>query len=181
MERPSNGPTELYRHFSDAATCEADRAAVIQQAKSAEPETQDFTNCGETRQVEKPVKPKQIARRKKLKRVPFEVSRLMEFCSRKELVNQTGHDSYQWALVILKELIDNALDDAEEHGIAPVILVEIFADVIAVTDNGSGIPEATIASVLDYSIRVSSREAYCSPTRGAQGNALKTKRHRGFS
>jgi hypothetical protein len=31
MERPSNGPTELYRHFSDAAKCEADRAAVIQQ------------------------------------------------------------------------------------------------------------------------------------------------------
>src|SRR6185369_1873296 len=28
--------------------------------------------------------------------------------------------------------------------------------------------------VLDYSIRVSSREAYASPTRGAQGNALKT-------
>jgi hypothetical protein len=28
--------------------------------------------------------------------------------------------------------------------------------------------------VLDYSIRVSSREAYLSPTRGAQGNALKT-------
>jgi hypothetical protein len=32
----------------------------------------------------------------------------------------------------------------------------------------------TIASVLDYTIRVSSREAYVSPTRGAQGNALKT-------
>ena len=31
-----------------------------------------------------------------------------------------------------------------------------------------------IDGVLDYSIRVSSREAYVSPTRGAQGNALKT-------
>src|SRR4029077_17160781 len=28
--------------------------------------------------------------------------------------------------------------------------------------------------ILDYSVRVSSREAYVSPTRGAQGNALKT-------
>ena len=32
----------------------------------------------------------------------------------------------------------------------------------------------TIEDILDYSIRVSSREAYVSPTRGAQGNALKT-------
>src|SRR5262249_10516192 len=31
----------------------------------------------------------------------------------------------------------------------------------------------TITSILDYTIRVSSREAYVSPTRGAQGNALK--------
>ena len=37
-----------------------------------------------------------------------------------------------------------------------------------------GIDADTIASVLDYTIRVSSREAYVSPTSGAQGNALKT-------
>ena len=37
-----------------------------------------------------------------------------------------------------------------------------------------GIETETIKSILDYTIRVSSREAYVSPTRGAQGNALKT-------
>ena len=30
------------------------------------------------------------------------------------------------------------------------------------------------AGILDFAVRVSSREAYASPTRGAQGNALKT-------
>ena len=45
---------------------------------------------------------------------------------------------------------------------------------ITVADNGPGIPAATVESLLDYSIRVSSREAYVSPTRGSQGNALKT-------
>jgi len=45
---------------------------------------------------------------------------------------------------------------------------------ITVQDNGPGIPASTIESILDYAIRVSSREAYCSPTRGQQGNALKT-------
>ena len=42
---------------------------------------------------------------KKLTRVPFKVSRLMEFCTRRELVNQTGHDVYEWALVVQKEIL----------------------------------------------------------------------------
>ena len=45
---------------------------------------------------------------------------------------------------------------------------------VVIRDNGPGIPADTIKGVLDYAIRVSSREAYVSPTRGAQGNALKT-------
>ena len=28
----------------------------------------------------------------------------MEFCTRRELINQTGHDVYEWALVVQKEL-----------------------------------------------------------------------------
>jgi DNA topoisomerase VI subunit B len=43
-----------------------------------------------------------------------------------------------------------------------------------VEDNGPGIPPETIGGIIDYDIRVSSREAYISPTRGRQGNALKT-------
>ena len=45
---------------------------------------------------------------------------------------------------------------------------------IVIDDNGGGIPAETVAGIVDYSTRTSSREAYCSPTRGAQGNALKT-------
>jgi DNA topoisomerase VI subunit B len=91
-------------------------------------------------------------------------------------VNQTGHSVYEWPLVVLKELIDNALDACEEAEIAPVISigVDVSAGVITIKDNGAGIDTDTIKSILDYSIRVSSREAYVSPTRGAQGNALKT-------
>src|SRR5262245_51784637 len=53
-------------------------------------------------------------REQKLTRVAFAISRLIEFCSEKELVNQTGHNVEYWPLVILKELFDNALDAAEE-------------------------------------------------------------------
>jgi DNA topoisomerase VI subunit B len=136
---------------------------TIYPGKSAPVGGADFTK--EMREV--PVKPK-------LKRVPFTVSRLMEFCTKRELVNQTGHDFTEWPLVVLKELIDNSVDACEEAGIAPIITVQVDGDRIAITDNGPGIPASVIDGVLDYSIRVSSREAYVSPTRGAQGNALKT-------
>jgi hypothetical protein len=37
----------------------------------------------------------------KLTRVAFKVSRLMEFCTIRELQNQTGHSYDDWALVVL--------------------------------------------------------------------------------
>lgn len=110
----------------------------------------------------------------KLTRVAFRVSRLMEFCTRRELQNQTGHGVQEWPLVVLKELMDNALDAAEEAEVAPVISITVEPELIVIEDNAGGIETSTIKSILDYSIRVSSREAYVSPTRGAQGNALKT-------
>ena len=111
-----------------------------------------------------------------LERVTFKTSRLAEFCGEKELTSQTGHPKEEWPLVILKELVDNALDAAEEAEIAPEIHIEVSTErgEIVIADNGPGIPAETIEGVLDYASRVSSREAYVSPTRGAQGNALKT-------
>jgi DNA topoisomerase VI subunit B len=100
----------------------------------------------------------------------------MEFCTERELQNQTGHSVSLWFLVALKELMDNALDACEEAEVAPVISIRVNTDsgTIIIQDNAGGIETDTIKSILDYTIRVSSREAYVSPTRGAQGNALKT-------
>src|SRR5262249_5376113 len=111
---------------------------------------------------------------RRLNRETFRTSRLLDFCSERELTKQIGHGADRWPLVILKELVDNAIDAAEEAGIAPVIQIEIADGAIVITDNGPGIPVETVTGVLDFSVRVSSREAYASPTRGAQGNALKT-------
>jgi Histidine kinase-, DNA gyrase B-, and HSP90-like ATPase len=109
-----------------------------------------------------------------LQRATFRTSRLLDFASEKELVAQTGHRREQWALVVLKELIDNSIDACEEAGIAPVVEVTVDDAGITIADNGPGLPAETVKDVLDFSVRVSSREAYVSPTRGAQGNALKT-------
>jgi hypothetical protein len=110
----------------------------------------------------------------RLERTTFRTSREMDFFSEKELVAQTGHDVQEWPLVFVKEAVDNALDACEDAGVAPVIDVTADASGITVRDNGLGLPEATLKSAADFSIRASNREAYVSPCRGAQGNALKT-------
>jgi DNA topoisomerase VI subunit B len=110
----------------------------------------------------------------KLQRTAFRTSRLLDFCNQKELIAQTGHPPADWPLVVLKELVDNALDACEEHNVAPAVTVTVNNDGISVEDNGPGLPPEVVDGVLDYSIRVSSREAYVAPDRGAQGNALKT-------
>lgn len=114
------------------------------------------------------------ASKTRLDRTTFQTSRLLDFCSRKELIAQTGHQPDAWPLVALKELVDNALDACEDAGAAPVVSVTVGDRGITVTDNGPGIPSETIVGVLDFAVRVSNREAYVAPDRGAQGNALKT-------
>ena len=109
-----------------------------------------------------------------LQRTTLRTSRTLDFASEKELIAQTGHQRDAWPLVILKELVDNAIDACEEAGTAPVIEVIVDNSGIMVSDNGPGLPADTIKDILDFTVRVSSREAYVSPTRGAQGNALKT-------
>lgn len=100
----------------------------------------------------------------------FTTSRLLEFCSLKELTAQTGHGPDEWPLVVVKELFDNALDVCEECGTHPFITLSIEPDSISVCDNGPGLSPETIDKIIDYSVRASSREAYVGPTRGAQGN-----------
>jgi DNA topoisomerase VI subunit B len=114
----------------------------------------------------------------KLERTTFEVSRACEYFDARQLSTLTGMPQNQFASVCLKELVDNALDACETAGVAPEIGVGAKIDNdsirLTVSDNGPGIPPEVVHKILDYSIRVSDKAAYRSPTRGAQGNALKT-------
>lgn len=115
----------------------------------------------------------------RLERQTFEISRHAEYFSAKELTYQTGIQRSGFATVVLKELVDNALDACEKGNASPSIDVVIRdtsrgAIEISVSDNGPGIPEETVAALLNFDTRTSDNAAYRSPTRGAQGNALKT-------
>jgi DNA topoisomerase VI subunit B len=109
-----------------------------------------------------------------LNREAFETSRLLDFFSERELVAQTGHDTAWWPKMVVKELVDNSLDAMEQAGgTPPSVSVTVNDDSIVVTDLGPGIPETTLHTTLDYSVRVSTNSKYISPSRGSQGNALK--------
>jgi DNA topoisomerase VI subunit B len=109
-----------------------------------------------------------------LSRSAFTTSRLADFASREELTRQIGHTAASWPVVVVKELVDNALDACEGAGVAPVIDIAIGDNSVRVSDNGHGIAPETVERILDYAFKTSSNAAYVSPTRGQQGNDLQT-------
>jgi DNA topoisomerase VI subunit B len=109
-----------------------------------------------------------------LQRTLFSTSRVMEFFTDKELRMQLGVERRSWAVALVKELMDNALDACEVAGVAPQITVTLTNDTLAVADNGAGLPQDALARSLDYLVRVSDKAFYITPTRGQLGNALKT-------
>ena len=115
---------------------------------------------------------------RKLDRTTFESSRAGEYFDARQLSALAGVPQDEFASVCLKELIDNALDACETVQEAPEVGVEVARGDgllrLSVSDNGPGIPPEVVRKVLDYNVRVSDKAAYRSPTRGAQGNALKT-------
>src|SRR5436305_1103853 len=115
----------------------------------------------------------------RLERVLGEISRAAEYIDPDELQVQTGHEVSRFADVALKELADNAIDACEDANVTPAITatVEWRSDgsgLLRVQDNGAGIPATTVARTLDFGTRTSDKSPYRSPTRGMQGNALKT-------
>jgi hypothetical protein len=112
----------------------------------------------------------------KLKRQTFSTSRELEYFSESELTTQTGYGKEEWwPRLVAKELVDNSLDGCEQAGTPPFIAVDFQGNSLTVTDNGPGLPPDVLERILDFSSRTSDKAAYVSPTRGAQGNAFKTR------
>lgn len=113
-----------------------------------------------------------------LQREHFSIHQANEYFTPDGLCKETGQPVSQFRHVALKELLDNSLDAAETAGVAPVIAVEYAKTegglVLAVADNGAGIPAEVVGRILDFSTKTSDKAAYRAPTRGMQGNAIKT-------
>ena len=114
----------------------------------------------------------------RLDRTHLTIGRASEYFSANELEKQTGQPRSRFAAMALKELCDNALDAAETVGVAPEITIDAAIDGrdlrLSVSDNGPGLPSEILTRILDFDTRTSDKLAYRAPTRGLQGNALKT-------
>jgi DNA topoisomerase VI subunit B len=110
-----------------------------------------------------------------MSRITFTVNRAAEFFSEKELEMQMGAGRSHWLPMLVKELIDNALDACEggDGVTTPEITIALGENSFAIADNGPGIPSETVKKSLDYMSRTSSNNLYVAPTRGQLGNALK--------
>ncbi len=113
-----------------------------------------------------------------LERRSFSISRAAEYFDVSELEKLTGQPRRHFTTVVLKELVDNALDAAETAGRAPQIEIEVNRTdgflTLVVSDNGPGLSPEQVHKILDFETRTSDKAVYKTPTRGAQGNALKT-------
>ena len=114
-----------------------------------------------------------------LERRTFSTSRAADFLEQRALVSQTGQPERRFGDVVLKELLDNALDASEAAGAVPCaieVTTRAGEDVqtVTVSDSGAGIPPAVVERILDFTTLTSDKALYRSPCRGAQGNALKT-------
>jgi DNA topoisomerase VI subunit B len=157
----------------EAAVAKNQEVLRMRSTRSQDPSTRPSAKCTKSH-ASHYEKKQALSLPPKLNRTTFRTSREMDFLSEKELVTQTGHGVSEWPLVIVKELMDNALDACEDIDTEPVIDVVADASGISVIDNGPGLPEATLEGAFDFSVRASNREAYVAPDRGAQGNALMT-------
>src|SRR5215204_4066620 len=113
-------------------------------------------------------------------RTTFSSSRAAEYFTAEGLTKLTEQSAENFGDVVIKELGDNALDASEtaDDVVVPELLIscerrEELTN-ISIADNGVGIPPKTVESMQNFSTLTSDKAPYRSPTRGAQGNALKT-------
>lgn len=105
--------------------------------------------------------------------------RLTDYITLEGLHRLTGVKPEDFDRLMLKELIDNALDACDETAEQQIPTVQVAIEKtdrfvkFSVEDNASGIDDEGIRKITDFTTLYSSRFHYKYPTRGALGNAWK--------
>ena len=119
---------------------------VGDQAASENPATDHFQHNGHRPAVQRTI---------------FATPRAAEFLELRALQAQTGQAADAFGDVVIKELLDNALDGAESAGRAPVIEIGTRTEdgivFVTVTDNGAGITPNTVERIRDFTVLVSDK------------------------
>lgn len=103
----------------------------------------------------------------------YKTAIIADYFTEDELVKRIGLSKTHWDDVVIKELMDNALDSIEP---LPEKFVEIVCGIngISIFDNGGGISIDTVKNIYDFNYYVSKNRHFVTASRGKQGNGLKT-------
>lgn len=104
----------------------------------------------------------------------YETDMMSDYFSENELIKKTGISKSSWTLVILKEIIDNALDAVEPLSNKKITIKYDNERRLQIFDNGNGISIETIEHIYNFTKYVSKNRHHITPSRGKQGNGLKT-------
>lgn len=107
----------------------------------------------------------------------YEIDMMTDYFSESELIKKTGISKSSWKFVILKEIIDNALDAIEPLLDKRITINYKIIDRekhLQIYDNGAGISTDIINQIYVFSKYVSKNRHHITPSRGKQGNGLKT-------
>jgi len=96
-----------------------------------------------------------------------------DYFTKQGLENRTGILNHAWHIVLLKELIDNALD-AIEANTYKEITVEYYPNTLKIFDNGNGLSVSDIKDIYDFENYVTKNRHIMNISRGKLGNGLKT-------
>lgn len=103
----------------------------------------------------------------------YKTAIIADYFTEDELVKRIGLSKAYWDDVVMKELIDNALDSIEP---LPEKCIDVLCGIngISIFDNGSGISKDTVKIIYDFNYYVSKNRHFVTASRGKQGNGLKT-------
>ena len=107
----------------------------------------------------------------------YETDMMADYFSENELIKKTGVSKSLWEFVLLKEIIDNSLDAIESLQTKKVTVNYFISNGekhLQIFDNGNGISIDTVKRIYKFSKYVSKNRHHITPSRGKQGNGLKT-------
>lgn len=108
-----------------------------------------------------------------INRVICKTPMTVDYFTEDGLIKQIGLTKEYWNKVIMKEIIDNALDAIEPLNNKEVHIIQ-DAYSLGIYDNGNGISCETVKSIYDFSFYISQNRVFVTASRGKQGNGLKT-------
>lgn len=103
----------------------------------------------------------------------YKTAVMADYFTEDELVKKIGLPTWYWNDVIIKELIDNALDSIEPLSEKQVSVIRDI-DKLCIFDNGGGISCDTVKNIYDFNYYISKNRHFVTASRGKQGNGLKT-------